>query len=1079
MSLNDKNRTRKSNSVLVGVIAFLLGFLFALIVLFGSIFGIGYVAATTDINKVLSVFGLENKNADYDENDTDSNKYNYINADQAPNIYKLVTEIMNMANDGLGEINLDRISALAPVTDAVLDMGYKYIDGVVDFDKEYFEGVPLTSIIDAVKNSMYYVHTGKITETLNKEAGTEIDLSEVPIAGYMIDGIEAEYATVTGKGDSFRLPVLFDYYVNDGSAIGYGRTIAVNGTSAYPDNLKNDTSYIQETTLTNADGNKLYKVFYVPCKVTDNGIEEADYTINKLTVEDPNVTFTKDDVKHNLKYKFSVVEYGGDTDFIAVKPNDESGAEKFTLDYSAIKAAKNNNPQADDSNRYVGYSYYAPYARNYYVGPAGRVENDMVYGVTTINNINFFKDNAGNIIEYDPLLVSDILIDPLDTLNHVPVWSVVNTSQAQTIKDIFGDTSLGDVLNQNVNFNDLIDDIQLSTFINGVSPDDKVMTYLVFNISDVKKTAGGYTATYDKNGEKINAVVKVSGGEVVGVSDASTGKSLKGNTVADVTTITDDLTIDVFMDVKADDPILMYLGFGVTDVYKTAGQDYGFVGDYNGEPAYIYANSDGTVDRIVTEGGATLSGTGINGISDRVNNITDVLSLPDFIDVDPEESILAYLGYGIYDIEAQTGNADGRDYQYVATYKKNGVEMPVYIAAENNGGKRNIISVWSAGGNIGGTKIDQVSDRLDTITDVLTITEFVDIDPSDAIMAYMGYGVNKCEQVSGTDALGNHYDYKCKYTPAGGTETECYISLDAQNNAESVWYVDGGVKKTVRGTKISDVPDRINNLQNTLTIGEIITVDDNNASMILKAIKDTTIGGLDERIKVLTVSDVLEDDKIKQNSVLSQLRNAHITELGNEIDKVLIQRIYSDKIYGDGKTIQEVKDGEFNPAYLYYEMDENGAFNLTEKNCAGLTGTAYDNMLGKLTQSDWDNRGSTVYYTYGAAQGMWKLILYRIDSGVKTEKAYTINNFNNMVTACSNTVYNSTLGELQEAGIIDNGTDLTKCFKAGVDSSLNQLYFIINNDNTYGTTADKASATQMKDLTLKQLLNFVDKILGA
>lgn len=1072
MAQKNRSRTRKSNSVLVGIVAFFLGFLFALIVLFGSIFGVGYVVATTDINKVLEVLGLENNNSEYDENDPDSNKYNYINADQAPNLYSLVTEIIAMANDGLGEISLDRISALAPVTDAVLDAAYTFIDGVVDFDKDFFEGVPLTSVLDTITNSINYVHTGKIIETINSEFGSEIDLSEIPIAGYMIDGIEAEYASVLGRGDDFRLPVLYDYYVEDGSSIGYGRTISVNGICAYPDNLRNYTSYLQETSLADEDGRKLYKLYYVPCKITPTGIEEAEYIVKKLTVEDSNISFTKDGTTYNLTYVFRVVEFGEDTDFIAVKPDEENGS-TFTLDHDSIIAARNGDSSADVSNRYVGYSYYDAYARNYYAGPSKREENDLLYGVTTINDINFFKDNDGTVWEYDPLLVSDVMLNPLETLNHVPVYSVVNTSQTEMVKNIFGDTSLGDVLSQNVDFNGLVDDILLSAFIDDVSPDDKIMTFLVYNLTDVKKEEdGSYTAIYDKNGENAAVTLTVEGGVIKKITDKD-GKTVKGNTVADISDITNDLTLDVFIDVKADDPIMMYLGYGVTDIYKVAGKEYAYEGTYDNGLVYVYADADGNLDRIETEDGTVLNGTNINDVSERVSNITNVLSLPDFMDIDPEESILAYLGYGIYDVEKQSGTYDGREYNYTASYDDNGNTVTAYVASEEKDGQTRITAVWCENGNIPGTKIDGVSDRLDTITDVLAITDFLDIDPSDAIMLYIGYGVNGCDAVNGTDSLGNAYAYTCKYTPDGASEAvDCYISV-SEGYADEIWYIADGAKQTVKGTKISAISDRVSNLQNTLTIGEIITVEEDSSKM-LQAIKDTTIGGLDDRINELTVSDVLDEEQISNNSVLPQLRNTRITELGTEIDKVLIQRIYAEEIYG----LDEDDDGnpvaatDFNAAYLYYEYDEESdSYVLTEVGCDGLEGTEYDNALGKLTQEQWDSKGDKTYYTYGEAKGMWKLILYRVDGTEKTEKAYTINNFNNMVSACSTTVYNSTLGELKEAGIIDDGTDLNKYLKAGTG------YLVVNN-GSLNITDNKNSATKMQDLTLKELLDFVTTYVG-
>lgn len=934
MAEKSKKRNRSSGgsgSIGVSIVAFLLGFLFAFIVLIGSIFGVGYVALKTDINEVFRVFGLENVN---ENAESDDDKYNYINADQAPDILSLIQEVMKMANDGLGEINLNKIDALAPVTDAVLDMAYGFIDGVVDFDKEYFRNVPLTSIIDCVTNSMYYVRTSKIIETLNTKMGYSINLDAIPIAGYMVDGVEAQYATVKGGTTSsiegFKLPVLFDYYVcnklND--EYSYNRTIPVGMNSAYPENLKDEYGkpyYIYETTLNvnnnttdeNTEGaeggvgtegsssqveiddkeKKLYKVFYVPCKITDNGIEETVYKVKDNPKADPNVSFTKDGNTVNLRYNFRTVEYDKDTDFIAVKPEVVNGVETFVLDFNTLYAAKQNG----QLNRYL---YSDSYARSYYSEVEKRTENEAMYGISTINNINFFKDNAGNVVEYDPLTVSDVMLDALKPLNNVPVSTVVDENQAEIVKGIFGDTSLGDILNQNVNFNDLVNDIYLSTFIKDVDKDDKVMAYITYNITDITDDgAGNYTAIYDKNGENRKAVNVTIEPDSTGknliksVTDPATGEEIKGHTVKDMTTLTDNLTIDVLMDVDPDDAIMTYIGYGVYDIEKVDGQ------------------------------------TG-------------------------------YSHVGKYDVVSDSGT----------------VAKDVYIASETDGGSNAKIT--------------------------------------------------------------------------------------------SVWYMDSENKVTVNGTKIDAVPNRVSTLKDKLTIGEIITVD-SSSTMILQAIKDTTISGLNDKIKTLTVKDVLEQDQINNNKILPQIADTKITELGSAIDKVLIQRIYAKEIYGLAGDGDPTLATEFNPAYLYYEKvdDGNGGYKyvLVDKNCAGKTGTEYDNALGKLTQVDWDNKGDTVYYTYGEAKGMWKLILYRVDGTTKTEKAYTLNNFNNMVSACSDTVYNSTLGELKGAGIIESTTDLDKYMK------VSGQYVTIDSNGNPDITPEQSQAKKLNDLTLKQLLDTVIK----
>lgn len=930
MAEKSKKRNRSSGgsgSIGVSIVAFLLGFLFAFIVLIGSIFGVGYVALKTDINEVFRVFGLENVN---ENAESDDDKYNYINADQAPDILSLIQEVMKMANDGLGEINLNKIDALAPVTDAVLDMAYGFIDGVVDFDKEYFRNVPLTSIIDCVTNSMYYVRTSKIIETLNTKMGYSINLDAIPIAGYMVDGVEAQYATVTGgtTGDieGFKLPVLFDYYVcnklND--EYSYNRTIPVGMNSAYPEDLKVDGKpyYIYETTLNvnnnttdeNTEGaeggvgaegsssqvevddkeKKLYKVFYVPCKITDNGIEETVYKVKDNPKADPNVSFTKDGNTVNLRYNFRTVEYDKDTDFIAVKPEVVNGVETFVLDFNTLYAAKQNG----QLNRYL---YSDSYARSYYSEVEKRTENEAMYGISTINNINFFKDNAGNVVEYDPLTVSDVMLDALKPLNNVPVSTVVDENQAEIVKGIFGDTSLGDILNQNVNFNDLVNDIYLSTFIKDVDKDDKVMAYITYNITDITDDGTGkYTAIYDKNGENrkaVNVTIDDSTGKklIKSVTDPATGEEIKGHTVKDMTTLTDNLTIDVLMDVDAEDAIMTYIGYGVYDIEKVDGQTgYSHVGKY-----------DVVID-----------------------------SVP--------------------------------------------VTKDVYIATDTDG-----------------------------------------------------------------------------------------------EGITSVWYMDSENKVTVNGTKIDAVPNRVSTLKDKLTIGEIITVD-SSSTMILQAIKDTTISGLNDKIKTLTVKDVLEQDQINNNKILPQIADTKITELGSAIDKVLIQRIYAKEIYGTGATLKNNTGISYSSKYLYYTRSGNETDGYTYEivKPTGLEeGTvAYDNALGKITEAQF-NTGN--YYTYGEAQkGMWKLILYRVQSdGTKTEKAYTLNNFDNMVNACSDTVYNSTLGELQEAKIIENTINLDKKLKTVVaGSGTPTVKYIKIVGGNIDKTDTESDATPIGNFTLKQLL---------
>ncbi|MGN1372983.1 MAG: hypothetical protein ACI4VK_02920 [Candidatus Coproplasma sp.] len=1206
MASNSKKNRKSSGSgsVAVGIISFLLGFIFALIVLVGSIFGVGYVAATTDINEVFRIFGLENVN---ENSESDDDKYNYINADTAPNLLALIEKIKEMASNDenqisinilLGQTSIDMIDYLAPITDTVLDFAYEYIDEVVDLDKETFRNVYLTDVMQVLEKSVYYIRTSKMVELLDSKLDYKINdsIKDSLILQHVINGIEAQYATVAGMGNDFKLPVLFDYYVED-EGIGYARTIPVNGISAYPDGLS--TEYATET-MSSLGDNTLYKVYYVPCKLTPTGIEEAEYIPTEKELSDSTVSYVKDGVTYNLKYKFRTIEYGEDTVFIAVKPQTVDGVETFVLDPATI--------ESDDI-------YYEDYARNYYTGPQKIGENDGLYGITTINNINYFRNVAGEVIEYDPLTVADIMIDATAPLSNVPVYTIVDEQQKEVVRNVLGNTSLYDLLN-GVNFNSLINDIYLSTFLpDDVSVTDKVMSYIVFNISNVTDDGhGNYTAIYDKGGENETTVtLEVEGGKIKSVKDSDSDETLKGNTVGNLNQLTVKLTLDVFLDVKADDAIMAYLGYGIKDVVEVSDKYWKFEGkDTHGNKVFVYTDASGLITKVTYENGNTISGTAIDEVSDRVDGIMDVISIPDLMDINPEEAIMVYLGYGVYDVEAKSStDGNGKNYTYVATYKEGENEIPVYISTKTVDAEQVIDSVWKADGTIiGGTKANDVSNLLNDVDQALSVTEFIDVKATDAIMTYVGYGVYGIESTAG--------GYVGKYEKEG-VELSVSITVDASDIITSVVDENGDA---VSGTKIGEMPDRISTLQdkltigdiievdsdsslvlqaiadstisglndkintltigdvvevtdsssrilqalkdttinglddkintltigdvvevtdssskilqalkdttinglndkiNTLTIGEIVEVDegsskilqalkdttinglddkintltigeivevDDDSSMILKALKDTTINGLDAKINTLTVKEVLTDEQINGNSVLPQLKDTLITELGTEIDKVLIQRIYAKEVYGLAEDGDPTDNATYNSAYLYYERTGNETdgytFKIVDINCLGLEegSVAYDNALGKLTAEQF-TAGAGKYYTYGEAKGMWKLVLYRVqDDGSKTEKAYTLNNFDYMVNACAQTVYNSTLNELADAGIIDSSTvNLEKTIKT-VDTgdpydvgtgTINYEYVTVV-DGSIALTSDSAQAKAIGELSLKQLLSAI------
>ena len=80
---------------------------------------------------------------------------------------------------------------------------------------------------------------------------------------------------------------------------------------------------------------------------------------------------------------------------------------------------------------------------------------------------------------------------------------------------------------------------------------------------------------------------------------------------------------------------------------------------------------------------------------------------------------------------------------------------------------------------------------------------------------------------------------------------------------------------------------------------------------------------------------------------------------------------------------------------------------------------------------------------------MWRIVLYRNGR----EKAYTMNNFNNMVSECAANVYKAKLGELQDAGLIEDD--------------------IKGKTFTYVTKGGETGSVSLEELTLAELIEIV------
>ena len=816
----------KSGSKLVtGIIAFLLGFIFAIIVEIGAVFGVYMFVVNSDLNTVMSVLGIPN---------TDDR---YVNTNKEDGGVTTVKELLSgikglVYEDGqvvaLGK-SIDDFKNLIPATQMVLDLVYGIVDDYIELDHDEFQSRPMTELAQVLSDSIMSIKTGPFLEKLGMD--TVIGDDANPVVKSLLAGAECDYATVKGTG--LKLPVMYDYYTDDGDTfarIDYnGKARPVNGTSAYPENLRdsgndwlcNAGTYkdvVDEVEHTYAR----YALYYVPCRVTASGIEEAEYIIDEYVKEDDGKI-----------YKFQVVKYGEGTDFIAVKPING----KYEISFDAVYPALNSQ-STGASDRFEGYSYYEPYAVNYYYD----YENTTIekYEIKTVSGKNYFRDSQGKMIQLDALTLTDIVLDPFAPLDSVLVTEVVGENS--DMGEIFGTTTLGALL-RGEGIDDIINDLEIGTFVENISPDNKVMCYIAYKISDLRDNGNGtYTAIYDKDGEDEKEVtVYAEKGYITNIYDDEDNE-VPGVKVKDVAALTNAMPVTVLMDVNVEEPIMAYLGYGVTGVKAQTGDGYRYVGKVNVGGTYRNCN----------------------------------------------------------------------------------------IATEESGGVVKITAVW--------------------------------------------------------------------------------------------YFDDEGERVFVGGTKVNEVSDRMNSFTDDLTVGDVLKLD-GTESQLLKAIKDTPLSGMSNRIDALTVGEIIASDELEKSSMLRQLKNTKVSELSTAIDKLFIQRVYAEEVYGVGANSDPALATDYHADWLYYKK-VNGVFVLanTQDN-PPEDDAAYDNALGHISQAEF-SANANEYYTYGEAQGMWRIVLYNNE----VEKAYTMNNFNNMVASCADNVYKSTLYDLQKAGIIDGNKDLSGTF---------------------------------------------------
>lgn len=365
-----------------------------------------------------------------------------------------------------------------------------------------------------------------------------------------------------------------------------------------------------------------------------------------------------------------------------------------------------------------------------------------------------------------------------------------------------------------------------------------------------------------------------------------------------------------------------------------------------------------------------------------------------------------------------------------------------YVALEENELQR--VKFGELGSFVSGLK-----DRID-------VARMAEVRPDNAIMCYLGYGLTK---VAYDDAEGL---YRAKYKDEDGAVHDCIVEVDVGGKVTGAHYTDGDGQTEVTHLTLGNVSRRIDGVTNELTIGDVVDIADDDR--LLGSVKNSTINSLSEDIGKLSVQQLFVDEIYCvdssdtaaegeeaykapiyevfapatplttasgwQKDVIYYVENADGTySLAGSCGK-LKDTGYDDKgnlitnCYDPAQTYYTLGEGKilYDPAFVYYRQNEDGSY--------AMLNTGEENA-GRLSSFEPDR------YAYGSPSALWKLLLYgetdesTESNKIKEEKVYAVNNIGVMINNVSKNTQNTSMRELDAAGILTfgNKADLDKHVK--------------------------------------------------
>ena len=413
-------RTRKSGKLFTGIIAFLLGFIFAIVVEVAVIAGGAYFVLSTPLDNLLGLLP--------DGNDDGKGNQIIDTTGDIKTALDLIEEISEIAGKG-ENMALGDIIKLSPALDNYLEELYGELgkNYGIYLDGEEIKAQTVSSIGTYVTETVVpNINVYQVASATGMADG----LLENPIVKVVLIGSEAKY--VVNGDDSYI--VYYDEYVYDGAQgvyVRYEQPAEVEAAAARPDEKYpqgvNAQKWLTETNRTTEEGEAIYRQYFYS----------------------------------DAEGRYTVTAKGDDGEYIYTEWSAQ-------VDYPASYGS-------------------APlgYTGCYYVDEKG----DNVYfpGMEVL---------LGNFLDNDFSYLNDMSV--ADLFNEMGSGEG-EEGEKDIIGEVFGDVSVGDLIEGNVDFNGVINDIELTALIEA-DPENLVMPYIAYGITDLVKVEGqayAYTASYN------------------------------------------------------------------------------------------------------------------------------------------------------------------------------------------------------------------------------------------------------------------------------------------------------------------------------------------------------------------------------------------------------------------------------------------------------------------------------------------------------------------------------------------------------------------------------------------------------